>query len=62
MRTLDRVEEAPLQENQQLTGAWAMELLVARLMTSDFGVPGAPRIEMVESEWIDGPTLRQAAL
>lgn len=50
-----------LQENQKLMGAWAVELLVARLMNSDFGIPATPRIEMIESEWIDGPTLRRAA-
>ena len=47
-----------LQENQRMMGAWAVELLVARLMNSDFGIPATPRIEMVESEWINGTTLR----
>ncbi len=46
-----------LQENQQMMGAWAVELLVARLMNSDLGIPSTPRIEMVESNWIDGRTL-----
>jgi LacI family transcriptional regulator len=47
-----------LQENQQLIGAWAVELLVGRILHRDFGIPAHPRIEMVEREWIDGKTLR----
>jgi len=48
-----------LQENQNLIGAWAVELLVSRIMNRDFGIPTNPRIEMVERQWIDGKTLRQ---
>jgi LacI family transcriptional regulator len=46
-----------LQQNQNLMGAWAVELLAARIANRDFGIPGNPRIEMVESEWIDGGSL-----
>jgi len=48
---------AGLQQNQQLMGAWAVELLAARIANRDLGIPTNPRIEMVESEWIDGPSL-----
>lgn len=47
-----------LQENQHLIGAWAVELLAARIMNRDFGIPTIPRIEMVERQWIDGHTLK----
>jgi LacI family transcriptional regulator len=47
-----------MQQNQALMGAWAVELLEARIMHQDFGIPKNPRIEMVESEWIDGTSLR----
>jgi DNA-binding LacI/PurR family transcriptional regulator len=47
-----------LQANQRLVGEWAVELLVGRIMTGDFGTPSHPRIEMVEMDWIDGKTLR----
>lgn len=47
-----------LQENQHLIGAWAVELLAARIMNRDFGIPTNPRIEMVERQWVDGKTLR----
>jgi LacI family transcriptional regulator len=46
------------EENQQLMGEWAVELLMARIMNRDFGIPNSPRIEMVESRWIEGRSLR----
>lgn len=48
---------AGLQENQPLIGAWAVELVVARIMNRDFGIPAAPRIELVDSVWVDGASL-----
>jgi LacI family transcriptional regulator len=48
---------AGLQQNQHLIGAWAVELLAARIANRDLGIPAIPRIEMVESQWIDGPSL-----
>lgn len=47
-----------MQQNQKLMGEWAVELLASRIMNQDFGIPENPRIEMVESEWIDGATLK----
>ncbi|HVZ65541.1 MAG TPA: LacI family DNA-binding transcriptional regulator [Lacunisphaera sp.] len=46
-----------LQQNQHLMGAWAVELLAARIANRDFGIPANPRIELVESEWIEGGSL-----
>jgi DNA-binding LacI/PurR family transcriptional regulator len=46
-----------LQQNQRLMGAWAVELLAARLANHDLGIPASPRTEMVESEWINGGSL-----
>lgn len=51
---------AGLQQNQKLMGAWAVELLAARIANRDFGIPTNPRTEMVESEWIKGQSLRAA--
>ncbi len=48
-----------LQQNQRLMGAWAVELLAARLANNDLGIPTSPRTEMVESEWIDGGSLNR---
>jgi LacI family transcriptional regulator len=47
-----------MQQNQDLMGSWAVELLVSRIMNQDFGIPANPRIEMVESRWNDGQSLR----
>ena len=48
-----------MQQNQLLIGAWAVELLLARTVHRDFGSPANPRIEMVESQWVDGGSLRR---
>lgn len=50
-----------MEANQHLIGAWAVELLVARIMNRDFGIPAFPRIEMVDCRWVEGTTLRAAA-
>ena len=47
-----------LQQNQPLMGAWAVELLAARISNHDLGIPANPRIEMVESRWIENGSLR----
>ena len=52
---------AGLQENQRLIGAWAVELAVARIMNRDLGIPAMPRIELVDSVWVNGTSLRSAA-
>jgi DNA-binding LacI/PurR family transcriptional regulator len=48
-----------MQQNQSLIGAWAVERLLGRIVHRDFGIPAHPRIEMVESQWVDGSTLRR---
>jgi LacI family transcriptional regulator len=57
-QSLADTEFSGLQENQHLIGSWCVELLVARIMNRDFGIPSQPRIEMVERRWIDGKSLR----
>lgn len=51
-----------LQQNQRLMGAWAVELLVSRIINHDLGIPATPRTEMVESEWIEGDSLQHGAV
>lgn len=58
-QTLERTDFSGLQENQHLLGAWAVELLVARIMNRDFGIPAHPHTEMVERRWIEGKSLRR---
>jgi len=48
-----------MRENQALIGRWAVELLVMRITNRDFGLPASPRVEMVESVWVKGKTLRR---
>lgn len=55
---LEGTDYSGMEQNQQILGTWAVELLVSRLMNRDFGIPAHPRLEMVESQWIDGKTLR----
>lgn len=47
-----------MQQNQELMGTWAVELLAARVAHLDLGIPRHPRIELVESEWRDQGSLR----
>ncbi len=51
---------AGMEENQQLMGAWAVELLVGRIVNRDFGLPGQARVQMVESRWCPGESLPPA--
>jgi len=60
-QVLDGTHFSGLQGNQLLVGAWAVELLVARIMNHDFGIPSHPRTELVEMEWVEGKSLRAAA-
>lgn len=60
-QTLENTDFSGLQENQNLIGAWSVELVVSRIMNRDFGIPAHPRIEMVERQWVAGKTLRQPA-
>ncbi len=56
---LDDTGFAGLQENQALMGTWAVELLASRIANRDFGIPEHPRIEMIESLWVDNRSLRR---
>ncbi len=48
---------AGMEQDQELMGARAVELLTSRILEHDLGLPHHPRIELVESQWIDGPSL-----
>jgi LacI family transcriptional regulator len=58
-QVLDDPALSGLAENQHLIGAWAVELLVARIMNRDLGIPARPRVEMVDGVWREGKTLRR---
>jgi len=46
-----------LQQNHRLMGAWAVELLVARIANRDVGIPNYPRVEMIEGQWLEHQSL-----
>ena len=48
-----------MQQNQHLMGTWAVELLADRIANRDLGIPAHPRVELVESEWVPGKSLRR---
>ncbi|MGH7994889.1 MAG: LacI family DNA-binding transcriptional regulator [Opitutaceae bacterium] len=56
---LDGTGFSGMQQNQELMGAWMVELLASRIASRDFGVPAIPRQEMVEGTWVRGRTLKQ---
>jgi LacI family transcriptional regulator len=56
---LENTGFAGMQENQALMGTWAVELLVSRIANRDLGIPEHPRIEMIESLWVDDRSLRK---
>lgn len=49
---------AGLQENHRLIGQWCVELLVERILHHDLGLPTVPRLQLVESQWLKGTSLR----
>jgi LacI family transcriptional regulator len=55
---LEGLNLSGLQTNDRLIGAWAVELLVDRIYHRDFGIPRSPRIQLVDSEWVTGKSLR----
>jgi len=60
--TLAGAKFAGLHENQLMMGVRAVELLAARIANRDLGIPRFPRIELVESLWQDGHSLRRVAV
>jgi len=57
-QVIEQTKFSGMQQNQQLMGTWAVELLAARIVHLDLGIPSHPRIELVESEWLDQASLR----
>jgi len=47
-----------LQENHALIGEWAVEMLVERIVHHELGMPASPRLQLVESQWLKGNSLR----
>jgi DNA-binding LacI/PurR family transcriptional regulator len=56
-QVIEQTRFSGMQQNQQLMGTWAVELLAGRIAHLDLGIPAHPRIELVESEWLDRGSL-----
>ncbi|MBI4623739.1 MAG: LacI family DNA-binding transcriptional regulator [Verrucomicrobia bacterium] len=57
-QSLDGTSFSGLQQNRRLIGLRTVDLLVASIMNRERGIPADPRIQIVESRWIDGNSLR----
>jgi DNA-binding LacI/PurR family transcriptional regulator len=59
---LDLTDELPgwsgMRQNNLLVGAAAIDLVVAQLHRNETGLPPFPKCVMVESNWVEGETLR----
>ena len=52
---------AGLDLHPRLLGERGMELLIAQVMRSEYGVPARPLTTTIQPDWVDGPTLRAQA-
>lgn len=57
-QVLEGSDFSGMQQNHQVMGARMVELLASLIMNLDIGFPAHPRIEMVESDWLEGGSLR----
>lgn len=49
---------AGIEENHEMIGATAIELLVAQMQRNEYGLPAHPRLTLINGEWRDGVTVR----
>jgi len=58
---LDRHEElldwSGMHQNSTLVGAAAIDMLVGQLHRNEVGLPDFPKSSIIQSTWIDGPTV-----
>jgi LacI family transcriptional regulator len=54
-----RTRLAGIEEDHEMIGATAIELLVAQMQRNEHGLPRHPRLTLINGEWRDGPTVRQ---
>lgn len=60
-RAPDAEDYAGMNQNHELTGAYAADLVIQKIQMNEFGLPTHPRITLVQADWIDGPTVRHIA-
>jgi LacI family transcriptional regulator len=47
-----------MNQNNDLVGAAAVDLVVGELHRNEAGIPTYPKCVMIESQWIEGTTLK----
>jgi LacI family transcriptional regulator len=63
LNVLDRVAPcAALDLQPRLVGARAAELVVGQIMRGEFGIPEWPSRSTVQARWVEGPSVRPAAV
>jgi LacI family transcriptional regulator len=51
-------DPAGIDQRSELVGAAAIELVAAQLSQHEYGLPAAPKMVMIESQWREGATVR----
>jgi DNA-binding LacI/PurR family transcriptional regulator len=63
---LDRHDDLPdwsgMHQNNTLVGAASVDMLVGQLHRNEVGLPEFPKASLVQSTWIDGPTVARHAV
>lgn len=52
----DDKANAGINQNHELAGAAALDLLLSQLYLNQYGIPAVPRVLFIEGTWVDGPT------
>jgi hypothetical protein len=54
----DRIGDlADMQQNHRNLGAATMDLLASQLFRNEIDLPSTPALPLIESTWVDGPTV-----
>lgn len=54
---LNHLDWAGMKQNNELVGTAAVDMLVGQMHRNEFGTPSYPKCMLVESTWVEGPTL-----
>jgi LacI family transcriptional regulator len=47
-----------VEENQEMVGAAAIDLVATQIMSNSHGLPAHPKLILIEGTWVDGETMR----
>jgi LacI family transcriptional regulator len=53
-------EVAGMDQHNDLTGAYAVDMVVSQVHSHEVGAPEFPRASLVSASWVDGPSVRNA--